>query len=278
MSDYSGTTAFVTGAGSGMGLLSARRLAAAGAHVVAFTHGATDAAQAAVEADRASTAQRIRCYAADVADRAAVHDSINAAVADCGAPDLLIHMAGIGGVAQMIDMPFEMFDRMLQVNLYGTRHVVEAVLPHLLNRGNGPRPKLVLVGSMGGFVPVYGYTAYGTSKFAVVGFARCLRYELKPLGIDVACFCPGEVDTPALAAEKQHSHPATMALKSIGGTIGMDRAIDGLLGGIRRDRFLIVPGLRTRLIHWALRLTPDAVWNAATDAIVARAISAASLR
>jgi 3-dehydrosphinganine reductase len=276
MSEYSGRTVFVTGAGSGMGLLSARRLAAAGAHVVGFTRGATDDAQAAVESDRASQAQRVRFYSADVADRSATRAAINLAVADSGAPDLLVHMAGIGGVAEMVDMPFEMFDRMLQVNLYGTRHVVEALLPHLLNRKEGRRPKLVLAGSMGGFVPVFGYTAYGTSKFAVVGFAKCLRYELKPRGIDVCCFCPGEVATPALRAERQHSHPATLALKKIGGTIEMDSAIDGLLTGIRRNRFLIVPGWRTRLVHWAVRLTPESVWNAATDAIVAQALRTAS--
>ena len=56
-------------------------------------------------------------------------------------------------------MPFEQFDQMLQINLYG-------------------------------------YTAYGTSKFAVLGFAQCLRYELKPRGIDVLCFSPAKSPPP----------------------------------------------------------------------------------
>lgn len=276
MRDFTDRTAFITGAGSGMGLASARRLAAAGAHVVGFTHGAVDAARAAVAADCRSPGQRVRFYSGDVASRAATLAMVGQAVGECGAPDLVIHMAGIGGVAELVDMPYEMFDRMLQVNLYGTRHLVEAVLPHLLNRSDGGRAKLVLAGSMGGFVPVYGYTAYGTSKFAVVGFAKCLRYELKPRGIDVACFCPGEVATPGLQAEREHTHPATVAMKRIGGTIHLDQAIDGLFDGLRRDRFLIVPGLRTRLVHWALRLTPEPLWNVITDAIVGRALRAAA--
>src|SRR5262249_59460363 len=124
--------------------------------------------------------------------------------------------------------------------------------------------------SLGGFVPIYGYTAYGTSKFAVVGFAQCLRNELKPLGIDVACFCPGEVDTPALAAERQSSHPATLAMKNIGSTMPIEPAVQALLDGIASNRFLIIPSLRAKLIYWAVRLTPSRLWNAVADLIVAR--------
>lgn len=175
MRSFTGKIAFVTGVGSGMGLHCARRLAASGAHVVGFDRSAAAATRTAIETERVSPAQRVQLFAADVSDRAAIRVALDAAVAACGKPDLLIHMAGIGGVAEMASMPFEMFDRMMQVNLYGTRHVVEAVLPHMLDRRDGKRPKILLVGSMGGFVPVYGYTAYGTSKFAVVGFAKCLR-------------------------------------------------------------------------------------------------------
>lgn len=273
MREIRGKTVFITGAGSGMGLACALRVAAAGAHVVGFQREPADAARSQIEGARANPDQRVYFYRTDVADRAAIQAAIREAVADCGPPDALIHMAGIGGVAEMTDMPFAMFDRMLQVNLYGTRHVVEAVLPFMLNRNDGYRPKIVLVGSLGGIVPVYGYTAYGTSKFAVVGFARCLRYELKPRGVDVACFCPGEVETPALAAERQHSHPATVAMKQIGGSISIAQAIDGLLAGMRRNQFLIVPGWRSRLLYLVSRLTPERLWNGFTDWIVARALS-----
>ena len=122
------------------------------------------------------------------------------------------------------------------------------------------------------YLQVFGYTAYGTSKFAVLGFAQCLRYELKPRGIDVLCFCPGEVATPGLAAEREATHPATRAMKLIGGTLPSEQAIDGLLQGIRRNRFMIVPGWKNRLTHWALRLTPLPLWQAITDGIVAHAL------
>jgi len=271
MAEYSGVTVYVTGAGSGMGLASARRLAAAGADVVGFVHGDVARAPTVIEQSRLSAEQRVRFYSADVSDRLATRDAIHAAVAECGPPDIVIHMAGIGGVAEFADMPYTVFDRMIQTNLYGTRHVVEAVLPHLRAR-SGRRPALVLVGSLGGIVPIYGYTAYGTSKFGVVGFASCLRYELAPRGIDVVCFCPGEVATEGLAAEREAPHAATTAMKNVGGTISIERAIDGLLAGLRRRRFLVIPGVRSRLVYLAQSLTPITLWHAITDRIVARAL------
>ena len=211
----------------------------------------------------------------DVADRTAVASTIERALTEFGAPDVLIHSAGIGSACEFSEMEFEEFDRVMRVNLYGSRHMVEAILPTMLRKGRG---KIVLVGSMGGYVPVYGYTAYGTSKFAVVGFAQCLRCELRPLGVDVACFCPGEVETPGLADERLIVHPAARALKSIGGTIGADAAARALIRGIERDRFLIVPSLRVRIVHWLFRLTPLPLWNALTDAIVVHALRAGVIR
>ena len=113
-------------------------------------------------------------------------------------------------------------------------------------------------------------------SIAVVGFAQCLRYELKPRGVEVACFCPGEVDTPGLADERLLVHPAARALKNIGGTIGAETAAHALIRGIERDRFLIVAGLSVRIVHWLFRLTPLPLWNAITDAIVARALRLSS--
>lgn len=271
MDSFDDKIVFITGGTSGMGLATAKALATRGAHVVAFSRKAKEAAAALkeIEAARSSSQQRVRWYQLDVAERDQVLTGFAKATQEFGLPDIVINMAGIAGVAPMVDMSFEMFDRIMKINLYGTRNVTGAALASMRPRGRG---KIVLVGSLGGFVPIYGYTAYGTSKFAVVGFAQCLRNELKPLGIDVACFCPGEVDTPALAAERQESHPATLAMKNIGSTMPIEPAVQALLDSIASNRFLIIPGLRAKLIFWAVRLTPSWLWNAVADVIVARAL------
>jgi 3-dehydrosphinganine reductase len=269
MTEIAGKTVYITGAGSGMGLLAGKMLATLGAHIVTLDRNPTDAARHEIESARRSSEQRVAGYKANIADREMVIDTIGTAIAEAGAPDVLINMAGIGGTAELADMKFEMFDRVIKINLYGTRHIVEAVLPSMLARGNG---KIVLVGSMGGIIPVYGYTAYGTSKFAVVGLAQCLRYELKPRGVSVACFCPGEVETPGLAAERKTLHPASAALKKIGGTMPVEAAVRGLVKGIEHDEAMIIPGLKVKFTCWMHRITPDRLWNALTDAIVAKAL------
>jgi NAD(P)-dependent dehydrogenase (short-subunit alcohol dehydrogenase family) len=267
--EVAGKAVYLTGGASGMGLLAGKLLAGLGANIAVFDLNPTDAALQEIESARRSPDQRVARYKLNVADREMVLATVAKAIAELGAPDIVINMAGIGGAAEFASMKFEVFDRVVQVNLYGTRHVTEAVLPSMLARGSG---KIVLVGSMGGIIAVYGYTAYGGSKFAVVGLAQCLRYELKPRGISVACFCPGEVDTPGLAEERKTLHPASAALKKIGGTMPVDAAVRGLVDGIQRDQFMIIPGLKTKLTYWIHRLTPDSLWNAITDAIVSKAL------
>ncbi len=268
MTDVAGKTIYITGCSSGMGLIAGKMLAGLGAHIVMLDRTPSDAALHDIEAARCAAGQRVVSYKLNVADREMVIAAIGTAVGECGAPDVVINMAGIGGAAELIDMKFEAFDRIIQVNLYGTRNVVEAVLPSMLARGSG---KIVLVGSMGGIVAVYGYTAYGASKFAVVGFAQCLRYELKPRGVSVACFCPGEVETPGLADERKTLHPASAALKRIGGTMPVEAAVRGLVKGIQRDEFMIIPGWKVKFTYWMHRLAPVWLWNAVTDGIVAKA-------
>lgn len=261
---------FVTGGTSGMGLAAAKALARHGAHLAVFSTGrkAAEEALKGIAAARGRDDQRLAWYPLDVADRDQVLDAFGKAAAECGTPDFVINMAGIGGCGAMTEMPFETFDRIMRVNVYGTRHVCEAAIALMKERAGG---KLVLAGSLGGFVPIYGYTAYGTSKFAVAGFAQCLRYELKPAGIEVACFCPGEVDTPGLAAERSDTHPAAVAMKKLGGTVSVDFAVRKLLDGMSRNSFLIIPGWRSKTLYWLHRVLPLFLWNAVGDRITSRA-------
>lgn len=268
MTGYAGKTVFITGGASGMGLETACQLAAAGAHVVIFNRQAQAAAHALqrMETCRAHPSQRFASVLLDVAERDEVIDGFASATRDAGTPDLVIHMAGIGGLAPLVETPPEAFDRIVKINLYGTWHVAEASISAMRAGGRG---HLVLAGSLGGFVPVPGYTAYGASKFAVVGLAQCLRYELAPLGLRLTCFCPGEVETPGLRDERAQPNAAASALKAIGGTIEAGPAVRALLKGIRHQRFLVIPGWRAKLVYALWQLTPLPLWHLMTDALIA---------
>jgi len=269
MSDFTKQIVYVTGGSSGIGLGAAQQLAARGAEIAVFDLRLPGDAIAAIEAARHSPSQRIARYALDVSDRRAVLETFARAAMELGPPDTLIHSAGIAKGGEFLSMAFEDFDRTLQVNLYGTRHVCEATAPLMVKRGKG---QIVLIASMAGILSAYGYTDYATSKFAVRGFAECLRYELKPHGVSVLCFCPGEVDTPMVSAERKTIHPATLALKRTGGTISVDVAVRDLLAGIRRNQPLIITGRRSRLIYHVARLLPRRLWNWYTDRTVAQAL------
>jgi 3-dehydrosphinganine reductase len=260
---------YITGGSSGIGLEVACQLAAEGAHIAVFSSRPATSVQPAIEAARHSPGQRVACYVSDVADRQQVLTTVEHAVAEFGAPDLVLNCAGIGVGGEFLTVPYEGFVRSMEVNLLGTYHVCEAVVPLMQQRGHGT---IALVGSMAGFMPVYGYSSYGTSKFAVVGFAECLRLELKQHGIDVVLICPGEVETPMIAHERATIHPATRALKRIGGNMPVKAVATKIVRGLASRRSLIVTGARNRLVYWLFRLTPPTIWNAVSDAIVASAL------
>jgi short-subunit dehydrogenase len=135
----------------------------------------------------------------------------------------------------------------------------------MMARGSG---HIVPIASSAGLYGVYGYSAYGASKFALVGLAECLRSELCGRGIRVSVCCPPEVDTPILAAEKDDLPPATRMLKNLAGTLNVDAAADALVKGIVKNRFMIIPGFRAKVFYWLKRLAPGPVFWGLPDAIV----------
>lgn len=88
----------------------------------------------------------------------------------------------------------------MDINYMGTFHAVRSVLPTMKSRRKG---KIVCTSSIGGLVGLYGYTAYGASKFALRGFAEALQMEAKPFNISVTLCFPPDTDTPCLEQENK---------------------------------------------------------------------------
>ena len=264
--DFAGAVAFVTGGTSGIGLATAELLAAEGASVVVFarTQPGLDAAVAALEARRVSPGQRFAARRLDVSDHTAADDVVAAAVRDFGAPGLVVNAAGRAVPHYFEDVTYERFDETLKVNLYGVRNVTAAVAPHMKARRSG---HIVNVSSMAGFVGVFGLTDYCASKFAVLGFSEALRQELRPFGVGVSVVCPPDTDTPGLARENLTKPAETVAASAGGGLLQPEDVARALLAGVRRGRFIIVPGGEGTLAWYAKRFAPAVV-----DAVMARAV------
>jgi 3-dehydrosphinganine reductase len=187
-----------------------------------------------------------------------------AAVAESGAPGLLVNSAGRALPYRFADLTYEQFDATMKVNLYGVWNAVAALAPAMKERRSG---HIVNVSSVAGFVGVYGLTDYCASKFAVVGFSEALRQELRPYGVGVSVLCPPDTDTPGFARENLTKPEETKAVSSGGGLMQPDEVARALLDGVRRGRSMIVPGGDGKLTYFMKRHAPGVV-----DAVVARSI------
>ncbi len=234
-------TAIITGGGSGIGRELSRRLLAEGA-VVAVIDRNTD--PVAREAMQAITPGRVSFHTADVTDREQLRLAVDASVAEIGGPpDLVVNCAGIQNARPFDVLSGEEFEEVVRVNLFGSRNLAAAVLPHL-QRGS----QLALVASLAGLVPTHSYTAYNASKFGVVGLAGALRLECVERGIEVSVICPPEVDTPMIVEERKNLGPAAARLKDTAGTLEVGAACDQILSRLRRGKFMIIPGWRARAV------------------------------
>jgi NAD(P)-dependent dehydrogenase (short-subunit alcohol dehydrogenase family) len=176
--------AIVTGASSGIGEETAKRLAGLGYTVYA----------AARRVERMShlTASGITPVKVDVTDDDALAAFVEDVVAESGRVDVLVNNAGYGSYGSVEDVPMAEARRQFDVNVFGLARLTQLVLPHMRRQGGG---YVVNVSSVGGkiYEPLGGW--YHSTKFAVEGLSDSLRLELKPFGIDVVVIQPGAIKT-----------------------------------------------------------------------------------
>jgi 2-hydroxycyclohexanecarboxyl-CoA dehydrogenase len=184
--------AVVTGGASGMGLAIARRLAGQG-HRVAILDLDGDAAERAAKDVRDSGAQAIAA-GVDVADRSAVDAALDRVRAEFGPVEIMVTSAGLDGFGKFTDLTIEQWDRMLAVNLTGTFHCLQAVVPDM-RAGNWGR--IVTISSSSAQAPgARGMAHYVASKGGVIGLTKALAAELGSHGITVNTIPPGAIETP----------------------------------------------------------------------------------
>ncbi len=265
MTYFSGKLVFITGGSSGIGLDLARKLFGYGANIMIIARNSAklEDARLDIEQFRVSTGQFIRCLSADVASSANLSSVVPQAIKEFGAPDILISSAGIISCDYFGNISSDSFDSVMKINLYGTRNMIAEVLPAMKKKGG----HIVIISSMAGLIGMCGYTAYGTSKFALVGFAECLRGELKQQGIHLTVVCPPEVDTPMLLDEIKTIPSEIRILKDMSGQLKPEYVAACVLRAVARKKFMVVPGFRAKWLWYTQRLTP-ALFRFSSDMIV----------
>jgi len=273
MGRFAGKRIYITGGSSGIGLETARQVAAQGGHVVIIARNPEklEAARQELEGLKINSEQMVAAVSLDVADNDAVQSTLRATAEAFGPPDILVANAGTSFADRFENISYDAFDRLMKTNVYGIRNTIAALLPSMKKNGG----RIAIVSSMAGLTGVFGYTAYGTSKFALVGLAGCLRAELKPQGIEVTVICPPEVDTPLVAEEAKTLPPETRALKNGTGLMTVEECGKAVVKAITGTKFMVIPGFKGRISHLLIRFLPERLVLAATDAIVRKASKSA---
>ena len=195
-SKLTGTVALVTGASSGIGAATARRLAGEGAAVVlvARRRGRMEALAAAIE-QAGGVASVVE---ADITDRVQAEAAVGQAVQRFGRLDTLVNNAGVMLLGPIVGADLAAWERMIATNLQGLLYATHAALPHLLLAAEeGPRKvaDIVNISSIAGRVAWNGYGVYNLTKFGVNGFTESLRQEITRRHVRVGVLEPGGVAT-----------------------------------------------------------------------------------
>ena len=248
MDSFNGKRAIITGGSSGIGLAIARLLVREGVsvHLVARRMDQLRLAKQELAQIGSLSEDDIRIYSVDVSDNIQVSNVLSP-IAKEGNIDILINSAGITYPGTFVDQDLEIFKNLMNVNYFGTIYVIRAILPAMLRCGSG---HIVNLSSVAGYLGTYGYSAYGATKFAIRGLSDVLRAELKPEGIHVSIVFPPDTQTPQLEWEQAYKPAITKALSSNAKVISAEKVAEEILRGIRKRKYLILPGFDNKLFYF----------------------------
>lgn len=256
-----GKVIVVTGGGNGIGRELVLNLLSKGARVAAV-----DISEAALQetATLAGSAKdRLSTHVINITDKEAVSRLPDQVIAAHGAVDGVINNAGIiQPFVRVKDLDYAAIDRVMNVDFYGTLHMVKAFLPHLLAR---PEAHIANVSSMGGFLPVPGQTIYGAAKAAVKLFTEGLHSELKTTHVGVTVVFPGAIGTnitvnsgvgmPAnVNAEAQKNQRAYKTLPPA-------KAAEIIIDAVEHNRYRVLVGGDASFMDFLYRFSPERAAN-----------------
>lgn len=259
MDKFSGKLALVTGGSSGIGLAVAAELLKRGARVAILARRKELLDSSILELNHydQSANQLIFPLQADVTDPHGLQDVLGTFIQVNGVPDLVVNSAGVAHPGTFTALKPSVFHWMMDVNYFGTVNVLKIVVPEMQKRRTG---SIVNISSVAGFIGVYGYTAYGASKFAVAGFSDALRAELKPYGIYVSIVFPPDTNTPQLEYEKTYKPFITQQIAGSSQVLPAEKVAKELITNVARHKYLVLPGSEAKLMYFAHHFVGGAIY------------------
>jgi 3-oxoacyl-[acyl-carrier protein] reductase len=192
-----GRTAIVTGASAGLGYAIARAFTTGGANVVICGRNAASLEPARTSLSALATSgQQVRAEACDVASEQQVNLLIQNTMEQFGSVQILVNNAGVQGpIGPTEELALEDWRHTFEINFYGTLFTCREIIPHMRGQGYG---KILNLSGGGAASPRPFFSAYATSKAAVVRLTENMAEELRGTGIDVNAVAPGALNTRML--------------------------------------------------------------------------------
>ena len=219
-SKLTGTVALITGASSGIGEATARRLAQDGATVALVARRRDRLEALAAEIEQAGGIALV--VQADITDRTQAEAAVQQTVEQFGHLDIVVNNAGVMLLGPVVGADPDEWDRMIAINTQGLLYTTHAALPYLLKAAeDGPRrvADIVNISSIAGRVASNGFGVYNLTKFGVNGFTEALRQEVTKRHVRVGVLEPGGVTTELMShntgvvrEEIDHFHATTEVL------------------------------------------------------------------
>ena len=267
--NLSGKVGVVTGAGSGIGRATALALAERGANLAICD---VDGVGLAETADRIKALGReVLSQTVDVAQADAMQAFAQATRSALGRVDIVVNNAGIGLAGLFVDVPLEAWTKILGINISGVIHGCHAFLPGMIEADAGGH--IVNIASMAGYCQAPGMTAYGTTKFGVLGFSECLRAELSVHGIGVTAVCPGMINTAIVRTSKMYGLNEDSELREQGiraferRNYSPERVAQKILRAVQKNRGVAPISPEAWAGYWVKRLAPGLIaWFARRSA------------
>lgn len=187
-------------------------------------------------------------------------------ISEAGVPDVLVNAAGAAHPGYVEQLEPQVFRWTMDANYFSTVYAAKAVLPGMMARRSGHN---INISSAAGFLGVFGYTAYGASKFAVAAFSAVLRAEMKRYNIRVSIAYPSDTNPPQLEYENRFKPPETKAISGISAPLEAVQVARSIVRQAQAGRYAIFTSFDMRLVYLLSKCLPQSIVFAVLDSMAA---------